>query len=149
MVHKPSRPQVRIQTDMISEIPSSSNSDVKPEEDQPPTERSKERQDDGKVGNGNEKENSASISSSDHTDEKPPTKQKFKLPKSLQWIPANSTWSKWKPVIRSALAAWIAVVIFIIPRTENILGQVCCVVILWFCWLVDHIFEGSFPYHNR
>ncbi|KAG0699492.1 hypothetical protein DFH29DRAFT_983489 [Suillus ampliporus] len=53
----------------------------------------------------------------------------MKLPQSLQWIPANSTWSKWKPVIRSAVAAWIAVVVFIIPRTENILGQVCVVVI--------------------
>ncbi|KAH7923390.1 hypothetical protein BV22DRAFT_1196761 [Leucogyrophana mollusca] len=35
-----------------------------------------------------------------------------KVPTSLQWIPANSTWSKWKPVIRSALAAWVAVVLF-------------------------------------
>ncbi|KAG2140498.1 uncharacterized protein EDB93DRAFT_1241857 [Suillus bovinus] len=43
---------------------------------------------------------------------------------------ANSTWSKWKPVIRSALAAWIAVVVFVIPRTENILGQAAFLIII-------------------
>ncbi|KAG1817351.1 hypothetical protein EV424DRAFT_1324468 [Suillus variegatus] len=52
------------------------------------------------------------------------------LPQSLRWIPANSTWSKWKPVIRSALAAWIAVVVFIIPPIENILGQAAFLIII-------------------
>ncbi|KIK91214.1 hypothetical protein PAXRUDRAFT_150011 [Paxillus rubicundulus Ve08.2h10] len=55
-------------------------------------------------------------------DEKPQLRP-IKPPASLQWIPANWTWSKWKPVIRSALAAWISVVIFVIPTTENLLGQ--------------------------
>jgi hypothetical protein len=53
-----------------------------------------------------------------------PQLRSIKSVASLQWIPANWTWSKWKPVIRSALAAWISVVIFVIPTTENLLGQV-------------------------
>jgi hypothetical protein len=123
MAHKPSRPQVRIQTDP-SEVFDIPDSNLEP----PERERLKEGQD-GNAGSDNEK--NVSVSSSDHSDEKPPAKGTIKLPKSLEWIPANSTWSRWKPVIRSALAAWIAVVIFAIPRTENLLGQVCSVVILW------------------
>lgn len=49
----------------------------------------------------------------------------LKLPANLQWIPANWTWSKIKPVIRCAVAAWIAAVLFIIPRAEVFMGQVC------------------------
>lgn len=41
------------------------------------------------------------------------------------WIAPNNSWSKWKPVIRCALAAWIAGVLFVIPATENAMGQVC------------------------
>ncbi|KAF9237247.1 hypothetical protein BU15DRAFT_88826 [Melanogaster broomeanus] len=48
----------------------------------------------------------------------------------LQWIPANWTWSKWKPVIRSALAAWISLVIFVIPTTENLLGQAAFLILI-------------------
>jgi hypothetical protein len=51
-------------------------------------------------------------------------KRKFKLPASLQWIPANWTWSKIKPVIRCALSAWIAAIFFIIPRVQIFLGNV-------------------------
>ncbi|KIY44983.1 hypothetical protein FISHEDRAFT_50366 [Fistulina hepatica ATCC 64428] len=39
----------------------------------------------------------------------------WKVPEWLQWIPANWTWSKIKPVIRCAVAAWIAAVLFVIP----------------------------------
>lgn len=46
------------------------------------------------------------------------------LPPTLQWIPANWTWSKWKPVLRSALAAWICLLLFLIPTTLNVMGQV-------------------------
>jgi len=46
------------------------------------------------------------------------------LPRTLQWIPANWSWSKWKPVIRSALAAWISLLLFLIPTTLNVMGQV-------------------------
>jgi hypothetical protein len=42
----------------------------------------------------------------------------------FQWIPQNATWSKWKPVIRCALAAWICGLLFVIPKTENAMGQV-------------------------
>jgi hypothetical protein len=42
----------------------------------------------------------------------------------FKWVPQNSTWSKWKPVIRCALAAWICGLLFIIPNTENAMGQV-------------------------
>ncbi|KAI9457691.1 hypothetical protein HD554DRAFT_2141770, partial [Boletus coccyginus] len=46
------------------------------------------------------------------------------LPPTLQWIPANWSWSKWKPVIRSALSAWIGLLLFLIPTTLNVMGQV-------------------------
>ncbi|KAH7905721.1 hypothetical protein BJ138DRAFT_1130340 [Hygrophoropsis aurantiaca] len=54
----------------------------------------------------------------------------LKLHARLEWIPANWTWSKWKPVIRSALAAWLSVVIFVIPRTENLMGQASFLIII-------------------
>ncbi|GJE89275.1 aromatic acid exporter family member 2 domain-containing protein [Phanerochaete sordida] len=44
-------------------------------------------------------------------------------PINLQWIPANFTWSKLKPVLRSALQGWISVLFFTIPRLERMLGQ--------------------------
>ena len=47
-----------------------------------------------------------------------------KSPIDLSWIPANWNWSKIKPVIRSAIEAWVSVIFFIIPRTEVIMGQV-------------------------
>lgn len=46
------------------------------------------------------------------------------LPPALRWIPANWTWSKWKPVVRSALAAWISLLFFLIPTTLHAMGQV-------------------------
>jgi hypothetical protein len=45
----------------------------------------------------------------------------------FKWIPQNSSWSHWKPVIRCALAAWICGLLFIIPKTENAMGQVCSI----------------------
>lgn len=42
----------------------------------------------------------------------------------LQWVSQNNTWSKWKPVIRCALAAWISGLLFVIPKVENMMGQV-------------------------
>ena len=42
-----------------------------------------------------------------------------------QWIAKNWNWSKLKPVIRCALVAWVAVVLFVIPRVEGFFGQVC------------------------
>lgn len=122
----PSRPQVRIQTDP-PQIFSKSNSTIEPETNQPSHGQSNE---DRNERPASDMEKNTDVSdSSVHTDHKQPASKTMNLPQSLRWIPANSTWSKWKPVIRSALAAWIAVVVFIIPPIENILGQVCCVVI--------------------
>ncbi|KIJ63943.1 hypothetical protein HYDPIDRAFT_112430 [Hydnomerulius pinastri MD-312] len=69
-------------------------------------------------------------SSAPQKSDKKPEAPSIKLPTSLQWIPANWTWSKWKPVLRSALAAWVAVVIFAIPTTENLLGQASFLIII-------------------
>ncbi|KAG1814722.1 uncharacterized protein BJ212DRAFT_1361725 [Suillus subaureus] len=124
-----SRPQVRIQTDPTGTF-NKSNSIIEAEGNQrlPSQGRSNGDQDERAAS---EIEKNTDVSeSSDHTDEKQPVRQKIKLPQSLQWIPANSTWSKWKPVIRSALTAWIAVVVFIIPRTENLLGQAAFLIII-------------------
>jgi hypothetical protein len=49
---------------------------------------------------------------------------RWKWPTSLEWIPKNWTASKWKPVIRSALSAWVAVVLFIIGPIQQAMGQV-------------------------
>lgn len=48
----------------------------------------------------------------------------WKVPEALQWIPANFTWQKCKPVIRCALAGWLSVVLFVIPRVNTLMGQV-------------------------
>jgi hypothetical protein len=48
----------------------------------------------------------------------------LEIPSSLQWIPSNCTWSKIKPVIRCAVAAWVSAVLFVIPRVEAFMGQV-------------------------
>lgn len=41
-----------------------------------------------------------------------------------QWIVKNWNWSQLKPVIRCAVVAWVAVVLFVIPRVEVFFGQV-------------------------
>lgn len=43
----------------------------------------------------------------------------------FQWVHQSNTRSKWKPVIRCALAAWVSGVLFLIPKIENAMGQVC------------------------
>ncbi|EIW75984.1 hypothetical protein CONPUDRAFT_93215 [Coniophora puteana RWD-64-598 SS2] len=55
---------------------------------------------------------------------------KFRLPSNLQWIPANCTWPKWKPVIRCAMAMWVASLLFLIPRTENMMGQASFLILI-------------------
>lgn len=44
-------------------------------------------------------------------------------PESLQWVPDNLTWAKVKPTIRSAVAAWLSTVLFLIPKVELFMGQ--------------------------
>ncbi|PFH45992.1 hypothetical protein AMATHDRAFT_70774 [Amanita thiersii Skay4041] len=46
------------------------------------------------------------------------------LPAFLQWIPANWSWSKLKPVIRAYAAGWTSAVLFVIPRVQIFIGQV-------------------------
>ncbi|KZP16769.1 hypothetical protein FIBSPDRAFT_1047238 [Athelia psychrophila] len=46
------------------------------------------------------------------------------------WIAPNNKWSKWKPVIRCALTAWICGVLFLIPATENAMGQASFLVLI-------------------
>ena len=47
-----------------------------------------------------------------------------RLTSHFQWVFPNNTWSKWKPVIRCALAAWIGAIIFVVPASEKAMGQV-------------------------
>lgn len=70
------------------------------------------------------------------------------LPLMLRWIPANWSWSRWKPVLRSALAAWIGLLLFLIPTTLNVMGQVC---IFRYCLPFARSDKppGSFPDHYR
>lgn len=46
------------------------------------------------------------------------------LPPTLQWVPEHCNCSKWKPAVRSALAAWFSLLLFLIPTTQNVMGQV-------------------------
>jgi len=52
------------------------------------------------------------------------------LDRNLPWVKENWTWSKIKPVIRCAVVAWVSAVLFVIPRVEQMLGQVRA-------WLMD------------
>lgn len=54
----------------------------------------------------------------------PPAKRKSAVPPSLAWIPQNTSWSKFKPVIRCSLAAWASVLLMIIRPVSRRLGQV-------------------------
>ena len=65
------------------------------------------------------------------SEKKPPSKSRIlaskiwtRLAHHFQWVSPNNTWSKWKPVIRCALAAWIGAIIFIVPTSETTMGQV-------------------------
>ncbi|KAJ7709612.1 hypothetical protein B0H17DRAFT_915317 [Mycena rosella] len=64
-------------------------------------------------------------SSSASSSEKPAstTLDWLQWPASLQWIPDNLTWPKIKPTIRSAVAAWLSTLLFLIPRVEKFMGQ--------------------------
>jgi len=68
----------------------------------------------------------------------------LKLPQKLQWISANWSWSKWKPALRGALAAWISLVIFVIPTTGNVMGQVYQLLCVGSCQLTNWIPQAAF-----
>lgn len=40
----------------------------------------------------------------------------------LAWMPANWTWHKFKPLIRCSVAAWLAIVLFVIPPAMRAMG---------------------------
>ena len=42
----------------------------------------------------------------------------------LQWIPANWTWDKFKPVIRGTIVAFVSVLLLVIMRAEIAIGNV-------------------------
>ena len=69
----------------------------------------------------------ASSSSSDAVQEEkeeiPPPERKFTLPSSLAWIPANCTWSRFKPLIRCSLMAWVSILLSILGDVAHPLGQ--------------------------
>jgi hypothetical protein len=101
--------------------------------------------------------------STNATDDKPSPQSpkpwlKLELPQSLKWIPSNWTWSKIKPVIRCAVAAWVAAVLFIYPKVEVWMGQVCdsCTVSLfkfsannWFMQASFLILIGEFVVYGN
>ncbi|KAJ8522296.1 hypothetical protein ONZ45_g1089 [Pleurotus djamor] len=72
------------------------------------------------------------VSDDNDLDRRSPVKQlrKFTLPSNLKWIPANWTWSKMKPVIRCAVAAWAGTVLFLIPRVEIFMGQASFLILI-------------------
>lgn len=45
-------------------------------------------------------------------------------PLDLSWIPANSTWSKWKPALRCAAVCFVSAVLMVIPSVYTPMGQV-------------------------
>lgn len=52
------------------------------------------------------------------------------LPWYISWIPPCFTWPKLKPVIRSALLAWICMLIFLIGPSERALGSASFLVLV-------------------
>lgn len=63
---------------------------------------------------------------------------KLKLP---DWVVSNFTWKQAKPVIRSAVAAWLAILLLVIYPIENELGQAS-----FFVLIVAFLTPPSDPY---
>ena len=66
----------------------------------------------------------------------PPKKRTWKhnLPRwsrSMYWIRNNFDWNHLKPVLRSAVAAWISLLLLLIPGSLHMIGQVCKVPFLF------------------
>ncbi|KAG5638781.1 hypothetical protein H0H81_010202 [Sphagnurus paluster] len=58
------------------------------------------------------------------------TKSEWKVPAFLQWIPTNAKYHKIKPVVRCTIAGWIALVLFVIPRVQQFLGQASFLILI-------------------
>ncbi|KAL0959307.1 hypothetical protein HGRIS_014571 [Hohenbuehelia grisea] len=48
----------------------------------------------------------------------------------LRWITANCSWSKIKPALRCAVAAWAGTVLFVIPSVEIFMGQASFLILI-------------------
>ncbi|KAJ2912099.1 hypothetical protein MD484_g8319, partial [Candolleomyces efflorescens] len=57
-------------------------------------------------------------------------KLEFKVPSRFKWIQDNLNWSSLKPVIRCSLAAWLATVLFAIPRVEQWMGMASFIILI-------------------
>lgn len=56
-------------------------------------------------------------------DGKKQKKRKWTIPESLQWIPDNLNYAGLKPAIRSTIAAWVSLVLFVVPRVNIFFGR--------------------------
>lgn len=70
------------------------------------------------------KERSSPSSMSTKEPRRAPHRWSFFSRFDLQWIVKNLTVSRLKPVIRSAIAGWISILLVIIPNVERAMGQV-------------------------
>ncbi|KAG6834861.1 hypothetical protein H0H93_006863, partial [Arthromyces matolae] len=77
----------------------------------------------GETGEGNGKQEGV-------VEEKTKRRFEWKTPGFLQWIPASFTFSKLKPAIRCAVAAWIALVLFVIPPVQRFFGQASFLILI-------------------
>ncbi|KAG6878663.1 hypothetical protein C0992_007731 [Termitomyces sp. T32_za158] len=57
-------------------------------------------------------------------------RHEWRTPSVLQWIPTNFKYSKLRPVIRSAVAAWLALVLFVIPSVQIFFGQASFLILI-------------------
>ncbi|KAL0581273.1 hypothetical protein V5O48_000756 [Marasmius crinis-equi] len=55
---------------------------------------------------------------------------KLEVPASLQWIPNNWKWSNIKVALRCAVAAWLALLLFVIPTIEVYMGQAAFLILI-------------------
>lgn len=53
-----------------------------------------------------------------------------KMKMHLEWMPANFTYPKLKPVIRSAVVSWTCVLLFVFPAFERAMGQASFVILI-------------------
>ncbi|KAH8091403.1 hypothetical protein BXZ70DRAFT_909843 [Cristinia sonorae] len=86
--------------------------------------------------------NSNTAASSDHSEDgtaekstekkeaQKPNPVMAKLLDELQWIPANLTWAKFKPVIRSSIVAFVSVILLVISRVEHTVGTASFLILI-------------------
>ena len=95
--------------------------------------------------------NGGSVSSQEEDmDEKKTTKTVFSrvsISGRFQWVSQHWNWTDIKPVIKSAVCAWVAIVLLVIPKVEIFMGQVSSPLSLIHCQLlVDVVFRLAFSF---